>query len=370
MKKISVLISCMALFFLFACKPDEPIVPDDPQPSPQDTVPTVTIGGMLVLNEGTFTYANSSLTYYNPEKDSVANYVFFNANGAPIGDVGQSLALIEDQLFIVVNNSNYIYKVDANTFQCDLENPYQITDFYSPRYMLPVAPDKAYVSDIIGTDLWIINPQTMTHTGTIPMGKSTENMVMVGNEVYVSNWSKYYVEGMENNTVQVVDVNTDTKIAEITVGKEPNIMVVDKNNKVWVLCEGAIWDADPGQPELWKIDPVTKQATLMASFTETTLNLAIDPTGSYLYYVRGGDWSTSGDLHRVSIDNPTEEDGFVIPSDGRMFYKVFVNPNNGDIYMSDSKNYVVDGTVYRYASDGTLLKSFDVGICPAFMLFY
>lgn len=360
----------MALFFLFACKPDEPIVPDDPQPLPDDSVPAVTIGGMLVLNEGTFTYANSSLTYYNPETDSVANYVFFNTNGAPIGDVGQSLALIEDKLFIVVNNSNYIYKVDANTFKCDLDNPYQITDFYSPRYMLPVAPNKAYVSDIIGTDLWIINPQTMTHTGTIPMGKSTENMVMVGNEVYVSNWSKYYVEGMENNTVQVVDANTDTKIAEITVGKEPNIMVVDKNNKVWVLCEGAIWDADPGQPELWKIDPVTKQATLMASFTETTLNLAIDPTGSYLYYVRGGDWSTSGDLHRVSIDNPTEEDGFVIPSEGRMFYKVFVNPNNGDIYMSDSKNYVVDGTVYRYASDGTLLKSFDAGICPAYMLFY
>ena len=49
---------------------------------------------------------------------------------------------------------------------------------------------------------------------------------------------------MEKNTVQVVDVNNDVKVAEITVGKEPNTMVVDKNNHVWVLCEGATWQAD------------------------------------------------------------------------------------------------------------------------------
>ena len=167
------------------------------------------------------------------------------------------------------------------------------------------------------------------------------------------------------------DVNTDAKIAEITVGKEPNTMVVDKNNMVWVLCEGATWDyIDPGQPELWKIDPATKQATRMVLFTENAMNLAIDPSGSYLYYVRGGDYITGGDVHRVSIDNSTVEDDFVILANDRMIYKLFVNPNNGDIYLSDAKDYTVDGTVYRYSSTGTLLKSFDAGICPAFMLFY
>ena len=145
---------------------------------------------------------------------------------------------------------------------------------------------------------------------------------------------------MENNTVQVVDVNNDVKVADITVGKEPNCMAVDKNGKVWVLCEGGMYDyPDPGLPELWKIDPATKQANLMVSFTETALNMAIDPSGSYLYYIRGGDWTSSGDLHRVSIDNPSVEDDFVIPAEGKMFYKIAVNPGNGDIYLSDSKNY-------------------------------
>lgn len=371
MKKLFYLLVCVLAFAMASCTPDP--IPEDPNNDDpiNDTVePGYSLPhGVFVINEGTFTYANSSLTFYDPEMDTVANNLFYRANGAPIGDVGQSLALIDDKLYIVVNNSNYIYKTDANTIVCDLTQPYMLTDFVSPRYMLPVAPDKAYVSDIVSTDLWIINPQDMTHTGTIAMGKSTETMVQVGQEVYVTNWSKYYVEGMENNTVQVIDINNDVKVADITVGKEPNCMVVDKNGMVWVLCEGAMWDPEPGVPEIWKIDPATKQATKMVSFNETTLNMAIDVEGTHLYYVRGGDWVSSGDLHRVSIDNPTEEDSFVIPADGRMFYKVFVNPNNGDIYLSDSKNYTTNGTVYRYSSEGELLGEFDAGICPGYMLF-
>jgi len=374
MKKLFYLLVCVVAFAMVSCTPDPlPDNPDDPTNDtivPGDTIePAFTLPhGVFVINEGTFTYANSSLSFYDPEMDTVMNNMFYRANGAPIGDVGESLALIDGKLYIVVNNSNYIYKADANTIVCDLNQPYILTDFVSPRYMLPLSSNKAYVSDLASTVLWVVNPQDMTHTGTIDMGKATETMVKVGQEVYVTNWSKVYVEA-ENNTVQVIDANNDIKVADITVGKEPNSMVVDKNGMVWVLCEGAMWDAEPGLPELWKIDPVTKQASMIVQFTETAMNMAIDPEGTHLYYVRGGDWVSSGDLHRVSIDNPTVEEDFVIPAEGRMFYKVFVNPNNGDIYLSDSKNYVTNGTVYRYSSDGVLLNSFDAGICPGYMLF-
>ena len=358
MKKITLLL-CSILLVFAACGPKDPIPQND-----------VTIGkGVFVINEGNFTYANSSLTFYNPTVDTVENNLFYRVNGAPIGDVGQSLTLLNGKLYIVVNNSNYIYKVDAGTIVCDTTKPYMVTGFVSPRYMLPVAPNKAYVSDLAGTNLWIVNPEDMTCTGSIDMGKSTETMVLVGQEVYVTNWSNTYVQDMEKNTVQVVDAVNDLKVAEIPVGKEPNGMVVDRNGQVWVLCEGATWDAEPEQPSLWKIDPMTKQATLMVEFAESTLNLAIDPTGSYLYYVSGGDWVTGGDLRRASIDNPAAEDSFVIPAEGRMFYKVFVNPNNGDIYLSDAKNYVTNGTVYRYSNDGVQLGSFEAGICPGYMLF-
>jgi DNA-binding beta-propeller fold protein YncE len=356
MKRISVILSCLLVMLMVSCKPEDPVIPEP-----------VSIGkGVFVINEGSFTNGGSTLTFYNPEMDTVANHLFYRANnGAVLGDTGQSLALIDGKLYIVVNNSNYIYKVDANTIVCDTTQPYMLTDFYSPRYMHVVNPEKAYVSDIVGSDLWIVNPKDMTHTGTIQMGKPTETMVQVGQEVYVTNWSNYYCPTVDNNTVQVVDVNNDVKVAEITVGKEPNGMVVDKNNMVWVLCEGAVWTEEAQEPTLWRIDPMTKQAVIVASFDpyEGVMNLAIDPTGTYLYYFR------DNAVRRVNIDSPDTEDSFAILAEDRNFYKIAVDPNNGDIYVSDAKAYTIEGSVYRYSSDGVLLSSFEAGICPGFMLF-
>lgn len=352
MKKIALYLTALLLVFC-SCGPEQ----DQPSSS-------LSIGkGVFVLNEGTYMYANSSLTFYDPVADTVTNNLFYRVNGSPVGDVGQSLTLMDDQLYIVVNNSNYIYKVNANTLVCDTLSPYLLTDFYSPRYMLPLSPVKAYVTDLTGTNVWIINPKDMTHTGTIDMGKSTETMVQVGQEVYVTNWSRYYHPELQNNTVQVIDAVNDMKVAEVEVGYEPNGMVVDKDGFVWVMCEGDVNDMDVPST-LWKINPMTKAATLVRTYQKKAMNLAIDPSGTVLYYFHGAD------VHRASIyaaeqDEPT----FCIASEGRTFYKISVNPANGDLYVSDAKNYMVSGAVYRYSSDGLLLSSFHAGICPGFMVF-
>lgn len=352
MKRWSFLLLAFMALLLVSCKPD-PVLPPG----------SIQTKGVYVLNEGTYTFANGSLDFYDPEADTVAKRLFYKANQVPIGDVAQSLALIDDDLFIVVNNSNYIYKVNAHTLKCDLNKTFKLDNFYSPRFMLPLGPNKAYVSDLVGDEIWIIDPQQMTHTGTIPVGKPTETMVKVESEVYVANWSNYYNNSIENNTVMVIDAVNDVKIAEIQVGKEPNGMVVDKNGFVWVLCEGAFWDLDAEDPSLWKINPKTKTATCERSFYYSAMNLAIDPSGKHLYYFE------NGDIHRLSVTNPSEEDSFVIPAEGRQFYKISIDPSNGDIYVTDAKNYMVNGAVYRYSSDGVLLSEFSAGICPSFLLF-
>lgn len=360
MKKINtLLLSFLVLLFVAACKPDtpvDPISPDNPSPFNLEK-------GVLVLNEGSYTNANSTLSFYDVEKDSVLNHLFYRVNGSPIGDVGQSLCLLDGKLYIVVNNSNYIYKVDARTIYCDTTQPFKLDSvFVSPRYMLPVSSEKAYVSDLASRNLYIINPRTMTVSGAVAMGKPTETMVQVGRELFVTNYSRYYANDTQNNTVQVVDINNDVKVADIEVGYEPNGMVVDQNGMVWVLCEGDVNDADVPST-LWKIDPNTRRSFLIRTFENKALNLAIDPTGRYLYYLHGGD------LHRSCIDTPATEDSFCIPAEGRLLYKIAVNPANGELYVSDAKNYMVNGTVYRYTGDGLLLSSFDAGICPGFCLF-
>lgn len=354
MKKLNLLWVTLLVAMLFACKPDAPVNPN-----------ALNLGsGLFVLNEGTYQYSNASLSFYDIEADTVGNGLFYKVNNAPLGDVAQSMALLDGKLFIVINNSNYIYKVDATTMVCDTTKPYKMGDFLSPREIYPVAPDKAYVSDLSSPNLWIVNPQTMTHTGTVAMGKTTEKMVRVDNELYVSNWSNYYLPEMKKNTVQVVDLNNDVKVAEIEVGKEPNSMAVDNNGHVWVLCEGATWEADGEHPSLWEIDPRLKTAEKRYDFNGSAMILRANPTGDKLYLI------CNNEVRRFDIATMTMSETFCItaPEQGT-FYNVAVEPRSGDLYVTDAKNYVMDGSVYRYSDDGLLLASFKAGIIPNAMLF-
>ena len=363
---LSLLLALAAM--LFSCKPDNPVNPNG-----------VTIGsGVFVLNEGNFQFSNGSLSFYDPKADTVANNLFYKVNNAPLGDVAESMAMMDGKLYIVVNNSNLIYKVDANTMICDTTKPFKLTDFYSPREMFIVAPDKAYVSDLIGTDLWIINPQDMTHTGTIAMGNTTEKMLQVGNELYVSNWSYYYIDAYSHEsykTVQVVDLNNDIKVADIEVGKEPNTMVADKNGHVWVLCEGRSWEDEFGEnPTLWEIDPMLKTATQRYEFKGpfdfdddikgVATALKVNPAGDQFYLIYN-DEVRRFDLATLSLSETFR----ITPEQESLFYNMAVDPRTGDIYVTDAKNYMMNGVVLRYSSDGLLLASFDAGLIPSAMLF-
>ena len=375
MKRIHLIGLAVMASLLFSCKPDNPVNPSG-----------FSIGsGVFVLNEGDYQFSNASLTFYDPEADTVSNNLFYKVNNAPLGDVAESMALADGKLYIVVNNSNLIYKVDANTIVCDTTNPFKLTDFYSPREMFIVAPNKAYVSDIMGTNLWIVNPQEMTHTGSIAMGNTTEKMLQVGNELYVSNWSYYYVNANAHesyNTVQVVDLNNDVKVADIEVGKEPNTMVVDKYGHVWVLCEGRSWDEsvdDEGMPygenpTLWEIDPRLRSATCRYEFkgpyedddeikgVATTLKSNLAGDQFYMIY--------NDEVRRFDLATMTLSETFrITPEPQGLFYNMAVDPRTGDLYVADAKNYMKNGTVYRYSFDGVLLASFEAGIIPSAMLF-
>ncbi len=352
MKRKTLLLLALLPALLFSCKPNEP-----------DTPSEYTVGsGVLVLNEGNFQFSNASLSFYDIEADTVANNLFYKVNGVPLGDVAQSFCLLDGHLFVVVNNSNYIYKMDAQTLVCDTTKPFKLGDFYSPREMCVVAPNKAYVSDLMGTGLWIVDPQDMSHSGAIEMGKTTEKMLMVGNELYVSNWSNYYLPEMEKNTVQVVDVNNDVMVAEITVGKEPNTMAVDKDGHVWVLCEGATWEDDGENPSLWEIDPMLKTATKRCEFEGVAMCMKSDVYGRYLYFF------LNGDVRRFDVETQSLSETFRIEAEGRNFYNMAVDARWG-IFVTDAKNYMMNGTVYRYTDDGLLLGSFEAGIIPNAMLF-
>ena len=87
--------------------------------------------GILICNEGNFTYGNSSLSYIDLESDSIYSDVFFEVTGYPLGDVAQHITIFEDNVFISINNSGKIYIVNKNSFVYVGE----ISGLNSPRFI-------------------------------------------------------------------------------------------------------------------------------------------------------------------------------------------------------------------------------------------
>lgn len=353
MKRRILLLGFVIAIALVSCKKDN-------NPTPE----VFSVGkGVFVLNEGTFTYANSSLSFYDFDKNEVENNLFFRVNNAPIGDVGQSLAKVDNDLYIIANNSKYIYKVDAKTIIYKAK----IEGFTSPRYMLPVSNDKAYVSDLESRGLWILNLSTLDKT-FLETGNTTEAMVRVGDNVFVSNWSNYYTSSnTSNKTIQIIDCEYDTLVGEIEVAQEPNSMVVDKNNHIWVSCSGGY--LPPCDPALICIDANSYQIIRRFDFAEGNYPsyIAVDGTGENIFFLNGGYGTLS--IYKMSVDATELPETPFITSDGKLFYNLKVNPENDDIYVTDAKNYVQNGDLLRYSADGTLLGTYEMGIIPSYMLF-
>src|SRR5690606_38036432 len=184
--------------------------------------------GVFIACEGNFMYGNGALSFYNTVSKEINNQVYYARNNVPLGDVVQSLSRFNDNLFIVVNNSGKIIIADART----VEHKGIITGLTSPRYIHFVSDNKAYISDLHSTVLNIVDPETLDITGTIDLdGHTSERMVQIGKFLYISHWSY-------GKSILVVDIAADEMVAEIEVPLQPKDLVVDTNNKLWVLSDG------------------------------------------------------------------------------------------------------------------------------------
>jgi DNA-binding beta-propeller fold protein YncE len=323
--------------------------------------------GIFVINEGNFMYGNSSITYYDQETRQVINDVFYQTNGLPLGDVAYSMTIRDSLGYVVVNNSGRIYIFHTLSF----ELTGKITGLTSPRYMHFIDDSKAYVSDLYARSIAVVNPQTMEVTGAIPVNNSnadfyqhtTEQMVQYERFVYTNCWSY-------DNQVLVIDSELDQVVDSIEVLKQPNSMVLDRNNSLWVLCDGGFEDSPYGSEGggLMRIGAGSTEAELILSFSAGKMprDLRINGAGDTLYYI-------NGDVYHYAVNGIAGPELLVeSPYEGNSmggFYGLEVDPVSSELYVADAIDFVQRGMVYRLSPEGIPIDTFRTGIAPGAFCF-
>lgn len=342
--------------FISSCS-KEPIRETPVIPDPVDTTPVAITydHGVFVINEGNFNWGNASVTFIDSAKKSAIQDIYKKANDRSLGDVAQSMKVVGSKGYIVINNSNRVEVVNLK----DFKSIKSIEGFSSPRYFEVVDANKAYVTNL-QHNISIIDLNSNTVSGTITTNSWTESLIRYNNYMFVTAVGAYSQPNSGRQAqIYVISTKEDKIIDSIPTGKEPLGMVIDRKDKIWVLCTGGYDNYEA--PSLVRINPELKmveKAFVFPTGQGVPSRLCINPTGDTIYYLNGG-------IYQMPVTSASLPSQPFVSSNGQLFYGLAVHPQNGTIYVSDAVDYVQNGRVLQYnSSNGNKMADYAAGRIP------
>jgi len=322
-----------------------------------------TVEGFFILNEGAFGQGNASVSYYNIGTDSISHNIYENANASKLGDVLQSMTIVDDKAYLVMNNSAYIKVVDAT----DFEEIATIEGFTSPRYMQIINSKEAYVSDIYAGNIWVVDLENNLITDSIPVPGWTEEMVLVGQKLFVTSPTIY--GNPTSKELYVIDINTRTVQEAISLKANPNNILLDNEGMLNVFCLGDPFSTPKIAPSFYRINPADfsdKSFFNMPGLPDAySGQLAFDTDSKKIYILYGSVYYA--DILDIGLSWANAP---IVESDGKSFYGLNVDPVTGDLFIMDAKDFNQAGKIYQYKSNGNFNREFGTGIVPSKIVFY
>lgn len=341
---IFILLALFGLTLLIGCTDENGMT------TPSPTKPRGAAYRILVGNEGGFTYGNASLSVIDPTTGGVSEQIIQAANGRPLGDVLQSMTLLDGRLYLALNNSGRVEVIDTS----DYGIIGSITGLTSPRYVQQAGANKLYVSDFQADALSVVDAARLEVTGTIPLAGWTEEMLLVDTEMWVTNRYSDYV--------YVVDTATDTVRDSIEVAYGSGAIGRDAAGKVWVYCAGDLTGERDGG--LYRINPAAQaveQSFPLSSDLGLYPRLAFDAEGDTLFYLQDG----LRVLPVGATQLPVEP---LIPATGHNWYGVGYDAVADQLWLCDARDFQRRGEVVQYDRLGNMLGRYEAGVIPALVL--
>ena len=366
---------------LTSCRGDEIIFPAEYEVLPMESRELSSFSqnepiGMYLLNEGNMGSNKATIDYLDFSKGIYIRNIYGERNPNVIkelGDVGNDIQVYGHRLYAVINCSHKVEVMDLRTCrrigQIDIPNC---------RY-IRFHQDKAYISSYVGPvsidpnaqlgAIFEVDTATLRVTRQVTVGYQPEEFEIIGKYLYVANSGGYCAPDYDS-TLSVVDLTDFRQIKKIPVCVNPHRVRKDQYNRLWITSRGDHKDVQPQQVCLQPLHP-----TPYTSHHISPSEMVIIGDSMYFY---GSHWNEETMSNQITygvlnIQYPiTNTQSFI--TDGtekniKIPYGIQVNPYNGDIYITDAKNYVSSGQLHCYSHEGKRKWSVRTGDIPAHMCF-
>jgi DNA-binding beta-propeller fold protein YncE len=214
-----------------------------------------------------------------------------------------------------------------------------------------------------------VDTATLSITRQVTVGYQPEEFEIIGNYLYVANSGGYRAPEYDS-TLSVVDLTDFRQIKKIPVCVNPHRVRKDQYNRLWITSRG---DHKDVQPQLVCFQPLHPTPYTLHHISPSEMVLLDD--SMYFYGSHWNDETMSNQITYGIFNVRTStlvSDHFI--TDGtekniKIPYGIQVNPYNGDIYITDAKNYVSSGQLHCYSREGKRKWSVRTGDIPAHMYF-
>lgn len=328
--------------------------------------------GIYLVNQGNQGSNKARLDFLNFHNGFYIRDVFTEYNPEVVkglGDTGNDVQVYKGKVFVAVNGSHKVEIMDAYSMkrlaQVDVPNCRFIAFDGNCAYVTSyVAKDEEFLKTQKGA-LYCIDLDTYKVTGQVTVGYQPEQLVIMDGKAYVANsggLAKDY-----DNTVSVVDLKSMKVEYDIEVAVNLQLMLVDAEGTIWVSSIGNYRDVSSTLNYLVKKgDKYELGGTVNVPVSSMAL------AGDKIYVIgttyNPTTWKPTTTYNIVNAKTRKLESGSFITdgteSDITTAYTVTVNPGNGDIYVTDAKDYVSSGTLHCYTGSGKHKWSVRTGDIP------
>lgn len=345
----------------------------------------------IVLNEGRIgtNMGAISVLYRN---GMVSPDVFRVVNNRPLGDVAQSITMINGKYFVTLNNSKKIEIVNPSTFKS--EGTILYTQAGLPRQIVSVSDTTAIVSDLLsnnvsGTDLpgQLVRIRTVPPYGApleyIAIRKWVEYMEVADNKLFGMSAKGLYVFDLDNINQEGSRMIEDVYNEETTKTCK---LLKDKNGRLWALMN----ERDKGKLTavlLKCIDPETEKVLTVYRLPFVSKSEAkegdvvgtvsynrtdMDATKTLIYFsVRtckpGRPNESQQSIYTLDTDDGTFRLHRHVPGVD-MMYGCGVSPQ-GEVYICDCLDYSAQRGYIRHYKESGNIESYRVGVYPSQVYF-